>query len=106
MIITKSQLLILIKEEYIIARSIREEEIPPAPFEEVYDAVWAFFEREGFSLNQDDQDTNMRKIVTDHGWTWEDYARRSVEELEAHEQRVAAMLGTEAPLKQSRDPIT
>jgi len=97
------------KERSNISNGLKEEEeeeIPPAPFEEVYNAVWAFFEREGFSPNQDDQDTNMRKIVTDHRWTWEDYARRSVEELEAHEQRVAAMLGTEAPLKQSRDPIT
>ena len=92
MIITKSQLRKLIKEEHVLALALQEEE--RSGFEEVYDAVWAAFEREGFSPHQDEQNEFMRKIVADHGWTWEDYTRRSVEELEAHEQRIATMLGT------------
>ena len=105
MIITKSQLRKLIKEEHALALALQEEE--RAPFEEVYDAVWAAFEREGFSPHQDEQNEFMRKIVADHGWTWEDYTQRSVEELEAHEQRVAIMLGTNESktLTESQDPI-
>jgi len=97
----------LLKEGYALAPPIREEELSPAPFEEVYDAVWAAFEREGFSPHQDEQNEFMRKIVADHGWTWEDYMQRSVEELEAHERRVAIMLGTNESktLTESQDPI-
>jgi len=105
MIITKSQLRKLIKEEHALALALQEEE--RAPFEEVYDAVWAAFEREGFSPHQDEQNEFMRKIVADHGWAWEDYTRRSVEELEAHEQRIATMLGTNESktLTEVQEPI-
>jgi len=61
-----------------------------APYEEVEEAMWNFFEREGFKAAADEE--AKTREVEKYGWSWEEYMQRSIEELEAHERRISTIL--------------